>query len=106
MSALRETRLRGLPAAEEYRVISDRLYRAGIRDLPPGLLVRWIEETVAAQYEPFLELRALGDRVNAAIARDDLAAAAWELLCRLTPEARERIVHGAKKLDDLERGDP
>ena len=46
--ALAESRLRGLPAAEEYRVISDRLYRSGIRDLPPGVLIDWIERAVEA----------------------------------------------------------
>ncbi|MGH9176027.1 MAG: hypothetical protein ACRD1H_16795, partial [Vicinamibacterales bacterium] len=62
--ALFESRLRGLPAAEEYRVISDRLYRSGVRDLPPGALIDWIERTVEEEYERFLELRALGERFH------------------------------------------
>ena len=105
MQALRETRLRGLSAAEEYRVVSDRLYRSGVRDLPPGLLVNWIEEQVAEQYESFLELRALGDRLSMAIARDDLATAAWELICALPSDARSRLSDGIRRLNDLnERG--
>src|SRR4051812_27833118 len=77
LQALRESRLRGLPAAEEYRVIIDRLYRHGFRDLPPGALLAWIEETVAQEYERLLELRALGDRLFGAVAAGDLPRAAW-----------------------------
>lgn len=105
LQALRESRLRGLPAAEEYRVISDRLYRAGVRDLPGGALVQWIEEAVAFEYEALLELRALGDRVNSAIARDDPAAAAWELICRLPQSARQRLADGMQALNTLDARD-
>jgi hypothetical protein len=102
MRALRETRLRGLPAVEEYRVVSDRLYRAGFRDLPSGMLVRWIEETAGLFYEDFLALRALGDRVNAALAADDIPAATWELVCRMSSDARTRLVDGIRRLNDLD----
>jgi hypothetical protein len=101
--ALAETRLRGLPAAEEYRVIADRLYRNGYRDLPSGALVRWIEEEVGADYERFLRLRALGDQLHAALAAGDPARAAWLLACELEPDARERLIEGVRRLNDLEQ---
>ena len=82
--ALAETRLRGLPAAEEYRVIADRLYRRGIRDLPPGALLAWIEDAVADDYERLLRLRAFGDQLHEAIAADDPGRAAWLLACDWT----------------------
>ncbi len=100
--ALAESRLRGLPAAEEYRVISDRLYRSGIRDLPPGALIDWIERTVEVEYERFIELRALGERFHAAIAAGDLAQAAWSLGAELDRESRRRLIDGLIRLNDLE----
>lgn len=102
--ALDETRLRGLPVAEEYRVIADRLYRAGFRDMPPGSLVAWIEETVQAEYEHFLELRRLGDRLCSAIAAGDHARAAWEIACDLSPNSRARLIEGIRKLNEVEGG--
>jgi hypothetical protein len=101
--ALAESRLRGLPAAEEYRVISDRLYRAGIRDLPPGVLIDWIERAVEEDYEHFLELRALGERFHAAIATGDLVRAAWTLGAELDVDARQRLIDGLARLNELER---
>ena len=101
--ALAESRLRGLPAAEEYRVISDRLYRSGIRDLPPGALIDWIERSVEAEYERFIELRALGERFHAAIASGDLAQAAWTLGADLDRDTRQRLIDGLMRLNDLER---
>ncbi|HEX5166108.1 MAG TPA: hypothetical protein VFV93_11980 [Thermomicrobiales bacterium] len=100
--ALAESRLRGLPVAEEYRVISDRLYRAGVRDLPPGVLIDWIEQTVEEEYEHFLELRALGERFHTAIAAGDLAQAAWNLAADLDPQARQRLIDGLIRLNQLE----
>ena len=102
--ALSETRLRGLSAAEEYRVIADRLYRAGFRDMPPGALIDWIERTVATEYEHFLEVRALGDRLCAAIAEGDHARAAWEIACELDPDSRGRLIDGIRKLNEIEGG--
>jgi hypothetical protein len=102
--ALAECRLRGLPAAEEYRVIADRLYRSGYRDLPPGHLVAWIEETVAVEYERFIGLRAFGDRFHEALARGDLAQAAWSLAAELDPDARQRLIDGIVRLNEIERG--
>jgi hypothetical protein len=101
--ALAECRLRGLPAAEEYRVVADRLYRSGFRDLPPGALLAWIEDTVASEYERFLKLRALGDRFHGAIARGDLAQAAWTLATELDSCARQRLIDGISRLNDIER---
>ncbi|MEX1158571.1 MAG: hypothetical protein WEC79_06560 [Thermomicrobiales bacterium] len=101
--ALAESRLRGLPAAEEYRVISDRLYRSGVRDLPPGVLIEWIERAVEADYERFLELRALGERFHASIAAGDLAQAAWTLGADLDHAARQRLIDGLVRLNELER---
>lgn len=100
--ALAESRLRGLPAAEEYRVISDRLYRSGVRDLPPGVLIDWIEHAVEADYEHFLTLRALGERFHAAIAAGDLAQAAWTLATDLDPAARQRLIDGLVRLNALD----
>jgi hypothetical protein len=100
--ALAESRLRGLPAAEEYRVISDRLYRSGVRDLPPGVLIDWIEATVEVDYEHFLALRELGQRFHAAIAAGDLAQAAWSLAADLDCEARQRLIDGLSRLNELE----
>ena len=100
--ALAESRLRGLPAAEEYRVISDRLYRSGIRDLPPGVLIDWIEHAVEADYERYIELRALGERFHAAIAAGDLAQAAWTLGAGLDRDTRQRLIDGLIRLNDLE----
>lgn len=105
--ALTETRLRGLPAAEEYRVIADRLYRAGFRDMPSGALVRWIESEVAADYERLLEIRALGERLASRLAAGDLAGAAWDIACDLAPEERRRLAAGIQRLielDDHDRG--
>ncbi len=99
--ALTETRLRGLPAAEEYRVIAERLYRAGFRDMPSGALVRWIESEVAADYEHLLEIRALGQRVFSRLA-GDLAAAAWEIACEVSPEERARLTAGIARLSELD----
>ncbi|HEX2282194.1 MAG TPA: hypothetical protein VHG52_10595 [Thermomicrobiales bacterium] len=101
--ALAESRLRGLPAAEEYRVISDRLYRSGIRDLPPGVLIDWIERAVEADYERFIELRALGERFHSAIAAGDLAQAAWTLGADLDRDSRQRLIDGLTRLNELER---
>ncbi len=101
-TALAETRLRGLPAAEEYRVIADRLYRLGIRDLPPGALLAWIDDAVAADYERLLQLRALGDRLHEAIAAGDPARAAWLLACELDGVARERLIAGIRKLNEFD----
>ena len=101
--ALAESRLRGLPAAEEYRVISDRLYRSGVRDLPPGALIDWIERAVEAEYEHFIELRALGERFHAAIAAGDLAQAAWTLGADLDRNTRQRLIDGLTRLNQLER---
>lgn len=101
--ALAECRLRGLPAAEEYRVIADRLYRNGHRDLPPGALLAWIEDAISAEYERFLELRALGDRFHGAIARGDLAQAAWTLATELDIGSRQRLVDGISRLNEIER---
>jgi hypothetical protein len=100
--ALAETRLRGLPAAEEYRVIADRLYRRGIRDLPPGALLAWIDDAVAADYERLLQLRALGDQLHEAVAAGDPARAAWLLACELDSAARERLIAGVRRLNELE----
>lgn len=100
--ALTETRLRGLPAAEEYRVIAERLYRAGFRDMPSGALVSWIESEVAADYEHLLEIRALGERVFSRLAAGDLAAAAWEIACELSPEERCRLAAGIDRLRELD----
>ena len=96
--ALTETRLRGLPAAEEYRVITDRLYGAGFRDFPAGTVIHWIETEVAADYEHLLEIRALGERVYSRLASGDLAAAAWEIACQLSPVERERLAAGVARL--------
>ncbi len=101
--ALAESRLRGLPAAEEYRVISDRLYRSGVRDLPPGALIDWIERAVEDDYEHFLTLRALGERFYAAIASGDLARAVWTLGESLDPPTRQRLIDGLTRLNELER---
>jgi hypothetical protein len=100
--ALAESRLRGLPVAEEYRVISDRLYRSGFRDLPPGVLVEWIERAIEEDYERFLELRALGERFFAAIAAGDLAQAAWTLAADLDRDARQRVIDGLRRLNELD----
>jgi hypothetical protein len=100
--ALAETRLRGLPAAEEYRVIADRLYRCGIRDLPPGALLDWIDDAVAADYERLLQLRALGDQLHEALASGDAARAAWLLACELDHPARARLIAGVQRLNDLD----
>jgi hypothetical protein len=100
--ALAESRLRGLPAAEEYRVISDRLYRSGVRDLPPGALIDWIEHEVEADYEHFLALRALGERFHAAIASGNLARAAWTLAADLDPDARQRLIDGLIRLNEID----
>jgi hypothetical protein len=100
--ALAESRLRGLPAAEEYRVISDRLYRSGVRDLPPGVLIDWIERAVEENYERFLELRALGERFHAAIATGDIARAAWTLGAELDRDTRQRLIDGLTRLNELE----
>jgi len=100
--ALREARLRGLAAAEEYRVIADRLYRHGFRDLPPGALVDWIAEAVGQEYEQLVALRGLGERLHGAVAAGDLARAAWLLICELPPETRARLAAGMRKLDGLE----
>jgi hypothetical protein len=102
--ALTESRLRGLPAAEEYRIVADRLYRHGFRDLPSGALVAWIEQEVEADYERFLRLRALGDQLNAAVAAGDLARAAWLLACELDPDARRRLIDGIRRLNEVESG--
>jgi hypothetical protein len=104
--ALSETRLRGLPAAEEYRVIADRLYRRGIRDVSPGALLAWIDDAVAADYERLLQLRALGDQLHEALAAGDPARAAWLLACELDNPARERLIAGVRRLAELddERG--
>jgi hypothetical protein len=100
--ALAEARLRGLAAAEEYRLIADRLYRAGFRDLPSGGLVHWIEETVAADYERLLALRALGERLHTAVAAGDLARAAWLLACEMDPGARLRLLDGVRRLTEID----
>jgi hypothetical protein len=100
--ALFESRLRGLPAAEEYRVIADRLYRHGFRDLPPGVLLSWIDHEVAQEYERLLQLRALGERLYGVVAAGDLAQAAWLLICELPPDARARLEAGIQALDALE----
>lgn len=100
--ALAESRLRGLPAAEEYRVISDRLYRSGVRDLPPGVLIEWIEQSVEDDYERFLALRALGERFHPSIAAGDLAQAAWTLGADLDPAARQRLIDGLIRLNELD----
>jgi hypothetical protein len=100
--ALAESRLRGLPAAEEYRVVSDRLYRSGVRDLPPGALIDWIEQAVEVDYERFLALRALGERFHASIAAGDLAQAAWTLAAELDPAARQRLIDGLVRLNALD----
>ncbi|HRA30384.1 MAG: hypothetical protein V9F06_07835 [Thermomicrobiales bacterium] len=100
--ALIEARLRGLPAAEEYRVITERLYRAGFRDMPPGMLVSWIETEVAADYEHLLEIRALGERVFSRLASGDLAAAAWAIACELSPDERQRLTAGIHRLQELD----
>jgi hypothetical protein len=100
--ALHESRLRGLPAAEEYRVIADRLYRHGIRDLPPGALLHWIERSVAQEYEQLLTLRAFGERLHGAIAAGDLAQAAWLLISELPAESRAKLAAGMQALDNLE----
>ena len=102
--ALGETRLRGLSAAEEYRVIADRLYRGGFRDMPPGAVIAWIEETVQAEYEHFLEVRALGDRLCAALSAGDHARAAWEIACELDPDSRQRLIDGLRRLNEVEGG--
>lgn len=100
--ALAEARLRGLAAAEEYRVIADRLYRAGFRDLPSGALLDWIETTVAGEYERLLALRALGERLFGAIVNDDLAQAAWLLASELDRASRDRLIAGLQRLDHVE----
>jgi hypothetical protein len=100
--ALSETRLRGLPAAEEYRVIADRLYRHGIRDVPPGALLAWIDDAVAEDYERLLQLRALGDQLHEALAAGDPARAAWLLACELDNAARERLIAGVRRLTELD----
>jgi len=100
--ALAESRLRGLPAAEEYRVISERLYRSGVRDLPPGVLIDWIEQTVEQDYEHLLALRELGQRFHPAIAAGDLAQAAWTLAEDLDRNARQRLIDGLVRLNTLE----
>jgi len=100
--ALAESRLRGLPAAEEYRVISDRVYRSGVRDLPPGVLIDWIEQAVESDYEHFLALRALGERFHSAIAAGDLARAAWTLAADLDSAARQRLIDGLSRLNELD----
>ena len=101
--ALTETRLRGLPAAEEYRVITERLYGAGFRDLPAGTLIHWIESEVEADYEHLLEIRALGEKVYSRLASGDLAAAAWEIACQLSPEERDRLAAGIARLIENDR---
>jgi hypothetical protein len=103
--ALRESRLRGLAAAEEYRVIADRLYRAGFRDLPSGALLAWIESTVAECYEELLALRSLGDRLNRAIAAGDLAQAAWIAASDLEDDALRRLIAGLQRLARPTAGD-
>jgi hypothetical protein len=103
--ALAESRLRGLPAAEEYRVIADRLYRAGFRDLPAGALIEWIERAVEDEYQRFLDLRALGERFHQSLATGNLAQVAWELALELDPAARRRLVDGLRRLDELETSD-
>ncbi|MCO5178177.1 MAG: hypothetical protein M9890_14575 [Thermomicrobiales bacterium] len=101
--ALTETRLRGLPAAEEYRVITDRLYGAGFRDFPAGTVIQWIETEVAAEYEHLLEIRALGEKVYSRLASGDLASAAWEIACQLSPSERERLAAGIARLIEHDR---
>lgn len=100
--ALDESRLRGLPAAEEYRVIADRLYRAGFRDLPSGTLIAWIEATVESEYERLLSLRALGERIYSRVAAGDLASASWEIACELSPESRKRLIDGLQRLNEID----
>jgi hypothetical protein len=100
--ALDESRLRGLPAAEEYRVIADRLYRAGFRDLPSGTLIAWIEATVESDYERLLTLRALGERIFSHIAAGDLAGAGWVIACELDPDSRKRLIDGIQRLNEIE----
>ena len=100
--ALVETRLRGLPAAEEYRVIADRLYRGGCRDLAPGALLTWIEDAVAEDYERLLRLRAFGDQLHEAIAAGEAGRAAWLLACELDSPARERLIAGLQRLNELD----
>ncbi len=100
--ALAESRLRGLPAAEEYRVISDRVYRSGVRDLPSGALIDWIEQAVESDYEHFLALRALGERFHSAIAAGDLAQAAWTLATDLDNVSRQRLIDGLLRLNELD----
>ena len=102
--ALAESRLRGLPAAEEYRVVADRLYRQGFRDLPSGSLISWIEQEVEDDYERFLYLRSLGDQINAAVAAGDLARAAWLLACEIEPDSRRRLADGIRRLNEVEAG--
>jgi hypothetical protein len=100
--ALAEARLRGLAAAEEYRVIADRLYRAGVRDLPSGLLLDWIEATVATDYEELLRLRSLGEHLCGSIAAGDIAGAAWRLASELDVASRQRLIDGLERMNDLD----
>lgn len=100
--ALAESRLRGLAAAEEYRVIAERLYRAGFRDLPSGALIEWIEATVAHEYEQLLRLRSLGEQLAGAIVGGDLARAAWLLASDLDCDSRQRLIDGLQRMNHLE----
>lgn len=94
--------MRGLAAAEEYRVIADRLYRAGIRDLPSGVLIEWIEATVAIEYEELVRLRALGEQLTGAVVMGDLASAAWLLASDLDRTSRQRLIDGLERLNHLD----
>lgn len=99
--ALAESRLRGLPAAEEYRVIADRLYRGGYRDLPAGALLAWIEHAVAADYERLLRLRAFGDELHAALAAGDTARVALRLAAELDGATRAWLIDELCRLNDV-----
>ncbi len=66
--------------------------------MPSGALVSWIEAEVAADYEHLLEIRALGERVFSRLAAGDLAAAAWEIACELSPDERHRLAAGIDRL--------
>ena len=103
--ALSECRLRGLAAAEEYRVIADRLYRVGFRDLASGALIEWIEATVADRDEELLRLRQLGERLHGAIAAGDVAQAAWHLASNLDHHSRQRLIDGLQRLQDSDKSD-
>lgn len=102
--ALAEARVRGLAAAEEYRVIADRLYQSGVRDLPSGALIEWIEATVASEYEELLRLRSLGEQLARAVATGDLARVAWQLGSELDTDSRRRLIDGLEHIDRLESG--